>query len=204
MKKIFAKLVAGIAAATLMVGAFATSAFAADFSPADASSTIAYNDGTEKTSAVKWTVDLSTLTEDQIASIAKVEATITLTDTNYANGVIGGNVDGSWSASDELEVNGTGTFTWEPSGTLSYIEVQIWWVNPTQDADGNAIGKGTAEVTAVKLLDASGNEVGAATEDTAATDSTSGDALPFVVVALALSALAAGAVVVTRKVSFER
>ncbi len=37
-----------------------------------------------------------------------------------------------------------------------------------------------------------------------AADSTSGDVLPFAVIALSLSALAAGAVVVTKKVSFQR
>ncbi len=41
-------------------------------------------------------------------------------------------------------------------------------------------------------------------DDTTATDSTSGDALPFAVAALGLSALAAGAVVATKKFSFER
>ncbi len=39
---------------------------------------------------------------------------------------------------------------------------------------------------------------------TAAADVSSGDVLPFAVIALSLSALAAGAVVVTKKVSFER
>lgn len=180
-----------LALATAMTAALACTAFADD-----ALLTKTGNDS----SAEKYVVDFSGLSEDQVASITKIVADITV-DSEFCNGTIGANVDGAWaSMNPQGEINGaSGQFVWEPGGSLvaydddgnfaPYAEVQLWWVNPIYDEDGNETGAGTATVTAVTLYDADGNVVGGG--DSAPTGDTAPVAYLAAVVALAGVALVA-------------
>ena len=50
-------------------------------------------------------------------------------------------------------------------GAEPYMEIQLWWINPFYDEQGNATDKeGTATIDAITLYDASGNVVVAAGE----------------------------------------
>ncbi|HBH94423.1 MAG TPA: hypothetical protein DDX91_01630, partial [Ruminococcaceae bacterium] len=125
----------------------------------------------------KYVVDLSDLTEDQVKSIAKVEADLSV-DTTLVNGVIGYNSasKGAWDGetgkyefSDDnggakgtavLEIADGDLAAKDADGALApYMEVQIWWVQPQYDEEGNESGSGTASLSYVGLFDKDGNVV---------------------------------------------
>ena len=141
-------------------------------------------------SATKYTVDFSGLTEEQVASITKITADVTL-DSDYVNGAIGGNVDGAWAA-PQAELTGSGQFVWEPAGSLvakEYAEVQFWWVN---NINGDESTPGTATLTAVTFYDKDGNVV------TAGAGEATADVAPVAYLA-AIVAIAGVAMVASKK-----
>ena len=148
-------------------------------------------------SATKYTVDFSGLTEEQVASITKITADVTL-DSDYVNGAIGGNVDGAWAA-PQVELSGSGQFVWEPAGSLvakddagnlaPYAEVQFWWVN---NINGDESTPGTATLTAVTFYDKDGNVVSAGAGEATA------DVAPVAYLA-AIVAIAGVAMVASKK-----
>ncbi|MBD5081417.1 MAG: hypothetical protein HDT44_06590 [Ruminococcaceae bacterium] len=160
MKKIVAAAVASVMAVSSM--AIAASAEA-----------LMTKEGNEE-SAVKYEIDFSGLTDDQIKSIVKIEADVSV-DTNSVSGCIGYNkLEAGWTfenmetSDDEGPVSGTWTLEiaagdlaaiGEDGSVSPYAEVQFWWVNPHYDEDGKEGDSGVATLEAVRLLDASGNEV---------------------------------------------
>ncbi len=167
----FKKILASVAAGAMVVSTLALPTFADDALMTKTGNT---------TGSEKYVVDFSELTEDQVASITKIVADVTV-DSGYCNGTIGGNVDGVWtSMNPQGEVSGdgetSGQFVWEFDGSLAaydeegnlspYAEVQFWWVNPFYDENGDEAGAGTATLTAVTFYDASGNVVAPVEETT--------------------------------------
>jgi hypothetical protein len=127
----------------------------------------------ETDTGANYDVDFSGLSEDEVASITKIVAEISCTS-NYLNGSVGGNVDGSWTATTQQEISAdsgaaSGSFTWEFSGSLvnidddgnlaPFAQVQIWWINPIYDEDGNAGDNGVATIDSLKMYDKDGNVV---------------------------------------------
>ena len=151
----FTKTLASVAAAALAVSSLAVSAFADGLMSKTGNSS----------NAEKYVIPFTGLTEEQVATVKTIEADVDLVDTDYVNGTIGGNVDGGWSTNGQFELNEDGTIAWELPGSLvsydadgnfaPYAEVQFWWVNNVPDTED----EGTAALTAVRLLDADGNEV---------------------------------------------
>lgn len=159
LNKIFA-----VMAATAIAGSMAISASAADLGtrPSDGENFI-YN------------VDFTGYTGEDLEKVVKVEAEIDLTS-DYCNGCIGGNINGAWAKVDQ-ETSASGTDVWtmeiadgglanyvldEETNEVSsqpYMEVQLWWVNPLYDDDGNEAGVGVCTLKSVKFIDADGNEV---------------------------------------------
>ena len=120
-----------------------------------------------------YIIDMSDLTVDEVDSIVKIVADITV-DSGYCNGILCGYVDGEWACMiNKGEISGdgktSGQFVWEFDGSLvgydedgnfyPYAEAQLWRVAPFYDEDENEIGDGTAILTAVTLYDADGNVV---------------------------------------------
>ena len=104
------------------------------------------------------------LSKDVLATVDKVEATIT--NDNYVNGTIGGNTvaAGKWAAAAQQEssVAGTSTWTWSNVGGLSIdedgkasLQVQFWWMNANGD-DKTGYTTATTTVDKVVLYDKSG------------------------------------------------
>ncbi len=185
-----------LALATALTAALACTAFADD-----ALLTKTGNDS----SAEKYEVDLSSLTEEQLESVTQAVADVTV-DSGYCNGTIGANLGGAWSSMNpQGEVSGdgetSGQFVWDIDGSLvsydddgnlaPYMEVQLWWVNPMYDEDGNEGDAGTATLTAVTLYDADGNVVLSVGGSAAETSDTAPVAYLAAVVALAGVALVA-------------
>lgn len=121
---------------------------------------------------LKYVIDFSDLTEDQIKSITKIEAKIG-SDTNFLNGCIGYNsvADEDWSQGSTIQI-GDGESTefgiddsfvreveagdlaaLDEDGNLApYAEVQVWWVNGLEYDENDDISKdGTVAVKYVKL-----------------------------------------------------
>ncbi|MCM1300085.1 MAG: NPXTG-anchored protein [[Eubacterium] siraeum] len=150
------KIIASAVAAVMTVGTMAVAA------SADALLSKTGN----SSSAEKYVISFEGLTEDQVKSIVKIEASINVTS-DYANGSVGYNdAEAGWKG-DQSEASASGASTWtaefaegalcatDDDGNLApYSEVQFWWVN--DNADGT---EGTISLESVKLLDASGNEV---------------------------------------------
>ncbi len=149
------KVFAGVAAAAVAVSSLAVSAFA----------DVLMSKTGNTSSAEKYAIPFTGLTEEQVATVKTIEADVDLVDTDYVNGTIGGNIDGGWSTNGQFELNEDVTVTWELPGSLvsydadgnfaPYAEVQFWWVNNIPDTED----EGTVALTAVRLLDADGNEV---------------------------------------------
>lgn len=104
------------------------------------------------------------LSKDVLATVDKVEATIT--NDNYVNGTIGGNTvaAGKWDAAAQRESSaaGTSTWTWSNVGGLSIdddgkasLQVQFWWMNANGDKD-TGYTTATTTVDKVVLYDKSG------------------------------------------------
>ena len=104
------------------------------------------------------------LSKDVLATVDKVEATIT--NDNYVKGVIGGNsvATGKWAATKEIEntAAGTSTWTWSDVGGLSVgndgkaaLQVQFYWMNANGDKD-TGYTTATTTVDKVVLYDKSG------------------------------------------------
>lgn len=156
------KIIAGIVASAMAVSTLAIAA------SADA---LLSKEGNDQSSA-NYSIDFSSLTEEQVKSITKIEASVSVT-TSMVNGCIGYNkADAGWtSVNQELNVDGgsnlTGTWVAEAeagsfasldeAGAIApYCEVQFWWVNPVYDEAGNESGKGVATLNSVTVYDASG------------------------------------------------
>ena len=209
LRRIFAALAACAIAATSVISA----------SAADALMTKTGN--TED--AVKYKVSFEGLTDDQIKSIAKIEANVSV-NTDSVNGCIGYN---SASAADpknpwtsvKCEVKSdtapaSGTFVVEfTAGDLAVldadgkispsVEVQFWWVNPFYDAEGKEGDPGTATLNSVTFYDASGKAVvpssGDGKKDGDKKDNSNKPTGASAGLALAGLALAGVAVVATKK-----
>ena len=125
------------------------------------------------------------LSKDVLATVDKVEATIT--NDNYVKGVIGGNsvATGKWAATKEIENKAAGTYTWTWSdvGGLSVgndgkaaLQVQFYWMNANGD-DKTGYTTATTTVDKVVLYDKSGKVLLAyGVEDT--TTSSAADSKP--------------------------
>lgn len=140
-------------------------------------------------SAVKYDVDLSDLTEDQVKSITKIEAKVSTTG-DMCNGCIGYNKvgDGWTSVNTETKADAapaSSTWTAEVAagdlaavgddGKISpFIQIQFWWVNPVSEGGAD----GTASLETVTLSDASGNVVKTIGEAAPAAPSTPDDSKP--------------------------
>lgn len=148
------KVFAGVAAAAVAVSSLAVSAFA----------DVLMSKTGNTSSAEKYSIDFTGYTEEQLGTVKVIEADVTI-DTDFANGTIGGNIEGTWASLAQFEVSEDTTVTWELPGSLvsydadgnfaPYAEVQFWWVNNIPDTED----EGTVALTAVRLLDADGNEV---------------------------------------------
>ena len=154
-------------------------------------------------SATKYALDFSGLTEDQVKSIVKIEAKVSVTS-NMVNGCIGFNsvAEEGWFAENQETKEDAGPVddsTWSvtvAAGDLAAVdedgnlapsgEVQFWWVNPLYDDEGEETGDGTATLKSVTFYDAAGNAVVAgaaadpatsdpATSDPATSDPATGD-----------------------------
>ncbi len=158
------KIMAGVVASALAVSTMAVAAFA------DALMTKTGNES----SAELYDVDFTGLTEEQVSSITKIEAKVSVT-TDMVNGCIGYNnaADGKWTAvNNETKGDAPASSTWvaefeagalaakDEDGALApFAQVQFWWVNPSYDEDGNEGDPGTATLESVTLYDAAGNVV---------------------------------------------
>ena len=130
-----------------------------------------------KDSSINYVIDFADLTEDQVKSIVRIEADLSVT-TTMVNGVIGFNKAGTWDGeagkyeikAEEGQTSVKGTAKVEiaegdlvskdDEGNLApHAEVQMWWVQPQYDDAGTEIGDGTAELTYVGLFDKDGNVV---------------------------------------------
>ena len=175
------KLIAGVVASAMAVSAMAVAASAALLTKTGNSE-----------SAALYDVSFEGLTEDQINSITKIEAKVSVTS-NMCNGCIGYNdaANGWTSANQELNeeagpVDGTwvlevaaGSFAAkdDEGNVAPFAQVQFWWVNPIYDEDGNETGDGVATLESVTLYDGNGNVVTAGGGDSApATEAPSNDA----------------------------
>ena len=176
------KLIAGVVASAMAVSAMAVAASAALLTKTGNSE-----------SAALYDVSFEGLTDEQIQSITKIEAKVSVTS-NMVNGCIGYNdAEKGWtSANQELNeeagpVDGTwvlevaaGSFAAlaEDGSVAPFAQVQFWWVNPIYDADGNETGDGEATLESVTLYDANGNVVTAGGGDAApaATEAASNEA----------------------------
>ena len=222
------KLIAGLVASAMAVGAMAVAASAAD---------LMTKTGNTEGSA-NYDVSFEGLTDEQINSITKIEAEISVT-TNFMNGCIGyndaasgwtavnqelneeaGPVDGKWV----LEVTAGSFAALAEDGSIApFAQIQFWWINPAYDEDGNEGDPGVATLKSVTLYDANGNVVTAGGDSApAATEAASNEApsneapagntnqavadknnadtgVEGVAVVAGLAIIAAGAVVVAKK-----
>ena len=147
------KILARVSVCALAASAMAISAFAAD--------PLATKTGNAE-SAVKYVVDFTNI---DATKVDKVVVDISV-DSGFCNGCIGYNVDGVWTSVDKETPKETTKDQWivdSLNGALGaepYMEVQLWWVNPFYDEQGNETDKeGTATIDAITLYDASGNVV---------------------------------------------
>ena len=155
-------------------------------------------------SAEIYEIDFSGLTEEQVGSITKIVADVTLTS-DYVNGCIGGNVGGAWSGGDQLELSGSGSFTRtftagdlvakDDDGNLApVVQVQFWWVNPVpeEEPDDTSSDETPSDETP-------SNETPSDTtpDDTSKPNTDTGVA--GVATVLGVAVLAAGAMVVAKK-----
>ena len=152
------KILASVSACTLAASMLVVNAFAAD--------PLATKTGNAE-SAVKYVVDFTNI---DATKVDKVVVDISV-DSGFCNGCIGYNVDGVWTSVDKETPKETTKDQWivdSLNGALGaepYMEIQLWWINPFYDEQGNATDKeGTATIDAVTLYDASGNVVVAAGE----------------------------------------
>ena len=211
------KIMAGIVASALAVSTMAVAANAA----------LATKTGNDE-GAVICSVNFEGLTEEQINSITKIEAKVTATS-DFMNGCIGYNAAGAgWTAvNQDLGGNDTApcSGTWvaefeagalaatDDDGALApFSEIQLWWVNPVYDEDGNEVEAGVGTVESITFYDASGNVVApaAAGGNPPAPGETAGPGadpnkgtpdtgVEGVAVVAGLAIIAAGAVVVAKK-----
>ena len=166
------KILASVSACALAASMLVVNAFAAD--------PLATKTGNAE-SAVKYVVDFTNI---DATKVDKVVVDISV-DSGFCNGCIGYNVDGVWTSVDKETPKETTKDQWivdSLNGALGaepYMEIQLWWINPFYDEQGNATDKeGTATIDAVTLYDASGNVVVAAGEskgDDTKTDDTKKD-----------------------------
>ena len=152
------KILASVSACALAASMLVVNAFAAD--------PLATKTGNAE-SAVKYVVDFTNI---DATKVDKVVVDISV-DSGFCNGCIGYNVDGVWTSVDKETPKETTKDQWivdSLNGALGaepYMEIQLWWINPFYDEQGNATDKeGTATIDAVTLYDASGNVVVAAGE----------------------------------------
>ena len=152
------KILASVSACALAASMLVVNAFAAD--------PLATKTGNAE-SAVKYVVDFTNI---DATKVDKVVVDISV-DSGFCNGCIGYNVDGVWTSVDKETPKETTKDQWivdSLNGALGaepYMEIQLWWINPFYDEQGNATDKeGTATIDAITLYDASGNVVVAAGE----------------------------------------
>lgn len=122
-------------------------------------------------------IDFSSLTEDQVKSVTKIEAIVS-SDTNFFKGIIGYNsvAKADWDSGSEVAIGDGNSETYGIEGKFvrefeagdlaaldddgnvaPYAEVQFWWVNGIE-YDGSNISKdGTVCIKAVKVY--AGDEV---------------------------------------------
>ena len=166
-----------------------------------------------------YQLNISQTYEDdiEISDVARVEVDIS-SDTGYVGGNLSGNlVEGGWSQQPDFEVTtitgeGVETIVWEPGEELNGILLQIYWINPIYAEDGETVeGAGTATISAIRLLDADGNDLLAAPAENPPADSTP-DSTPDdtskpntntgvegVAAVVGVAVVAAGAMVVAKK-----
>lgn len=170
------KIIAGAVASAMAVSAMAVAASAA---------LLTKTGNTE--SAALYDVSFEGLTEDQIKSITKIEAKVSVTS-DMVNGCIGYNdaASGWTSANQELKADaGPTEGTWvlevaagsfaalDDTGAIApFAQVQFWWVNPIYDEAGNEGDAGVATLESVTLYDASGNVVTAGSGDASGDNNT--------------------------------
>ena len=152
------KILASVSVCALAASAMAISAVAAD--------PLATKTGNAE-SAVKYVVDFTNI---DATKVDKVVVDISV-DSGFCNGCIGYNVDGVWKSVVKETPKETQKDQWivdSLNGALGaepYMEVQLWWVNPFYDEQGNETDKdGTATIDAITLYDTSGNVVVATVE----------------------------------------
>ena len=174
------KIIAGMIASALAVSAMAAVASAEDL--------MTKTGNTE--SSANYDVSFEGLTDEQIQSITKIEAEVSVT-TTMVNGCIGynkagegwtsvnqdleeeaGPIDGKWT----LEVAAGDFAALDEDGNIApFAQIQFWWVQPNYDEDGNEGDPGVATLKSVTLYDASGNVVTAGGADATPAPDNSGD-----------------------------
>lgn len=127
---------------------------------------------------VNYVYDFTGWTSSDIVNIARIEADVTV-DSNYAHGCIGACYapNGVYS-NTEFKCTSSGKSTWtlyiddssmlyydEDGNELAYMVVQLWYVNPLRDGEGNDIGIGTVTLDDIRLYDADGNEINGYSSD---------------------------------------
>lgn len=156
-------MIAALAASAIALGAMAIPA------SAEALATRTGNDG----DAVAYEFPIDGY---DLSKVDKIVAEVTF-DSGLGNGCIGYSAaGGKWQqvkCEADGEQNNSWTGTWEATdlaGTVEGgIQVQIWWVNPFYDEDGNEGDPGTATIDSVTLYDADGNELEPGTDETSTT-----------------------------------
>lgn len=100
-----------------------------------------------------------------LSKVKKIEADVTV-DSGFANGCIGGNVDGAWASTNwEVSSADKTTISWELAGTLEEFQIQVWWMNTLMDGETHS-GPGTLTISDVRLLDADGKDLTASGDNT--------------------------------------
>lgn len=144
-----------------MIAALAASAIAVSALAVSASAEVLKKVGNEKDAEI-YMVPVDGL---DLSKLDKVVAEVSC-DTNKLQGCIGyNNTNSEWvqvKFESEIE-SGAIEQTWEKDGLAGTVkdglQVQLWWVQPTYDADGKENGNGTGQIDSVKLLDKDGNEL---------------------------------------------
>ena len=208
------KILAAAAASVLTVGAMSVAASAAALNltvKGQPDMTLDSNSvGKPEGGDFSWAAD-DFIGDIDVSEIVKIEADITV-DSGYCNGAIGGNVDGSWDAYNYVvESADKTTVSWTLDGELDEtFQIQVWWINPIYDEDGELAGNGTLTISDVRLLDANGNDLAAAAANPAPTETptTTPDdtskpntdtGVEGVAAVVGVAVVAAGAMVVAKK-----
>lgn len=143
-----------------MIAALAASAIAVSALAVSASAEVLKKVGNEKNAEI-YMVPVDGL---DLSKLDKIVAEVSCDSTKMNGGIGYNNADGNWTQHEfnsEIE-SGVIEQTWEKDGLAGTVkdglQVQLWWVEPKKDADGNE-SDGTAQLNSVKLLDKDGNEL---------------------------------------------